>query len=176
MSLQACHFTIECKRPAPKQEQQQFLRAALPLVQILRGHLFCQLRTKKCLGRDCRWLKASCVLLILDHPQFLPLILGRPPCCSSIFFILIFFERLFVVRTFCSVPNQMHMNLSSFRFCRDLERNWMGLTDSFAARKGGDTDPLFLSLLAALSQVCSLHLEPQHLISGRWWPLAGGEL
>lgn len=97
MSLQACHFIIECKRPAPKQEQQHLLRAAPPLVQILRGHLFCQLRTKKCLGRDCRWLKASCVLLMLDYPQFLPLILGSPPCCSSIFFILIFFERLFVV-------------------------------------------------------------------------------
>lgn len=37
----------------------------------------------------------------------------------------------------------------------------MGLTDFFAAGKGRDTDPLLLSLLAALSQVCSLQ---QHLI------------
>lgn len=28
MSLQTYHFNTECKRPGPKQEQQQFLRGA----------------------------------------------------------------------------------------------------------------------------------------------------
>jgi len=41
---------------------------------------------------------------------------------------------------------------------------------------GEYTDPLALSLRAALSQVCILHLEPQGFMSGRWWSHAGGEL